>query len=395
MIFKKILIFPLVILILLNSETYIKAETSETQKKIKVLAKAEIDAKGAILLDYNTGRVLWEKNSNTSLPMASTTKIMTAILAIEKGDLKDEVTVTKKASLAPKTKMNLVKDEKISLENLLYALMLESANDSAVAIAEHIGGSEENFCKLMTSKAKSLGAKNTLFETPNGLDKGNHHSTAYDMAVITRYALKNETFKKIISTKNISFKSSKKSYSLTNKNRLLSEYSGGIGVKTGFTGKAGHCFVGSAKRGDMCLISVVLASGWGKKGKERKWIDTKKILNYGFENFCYETPLKKGEIREKSSVLKSDKKEINLILKEGLTVCLKKDEEKIKIIKKVPKVLYAPIKAGDTLGTYEIYIDNKLYDKIDLIAEKSIQKKTFLEYFIHILKIFSLKNLLS
>ena len=151
-------------------------------------------AKSAVLIDAETGRILWGKNENEPLAMASTTKIMTAILAIEEGNLNDTVAVSKKATKAPPVKMFLKEGEEIKLKELLYALMMQSSNDAAVAIAEHISGDVEIFCNMMTEKAKQLGAKNTVFKTPNGLDSGDHHSTAYDMALIARYALKNKTF---------------------------------------------------------------------------------------------------------------------------------------------------------------------------------------------------------
>ena len=359
-------------------------ETAFADTKDNGLKQSDIQAKGAVLIDFETGRVLWEKNSEQPLAMASTTKIMTAITAIEMGNLDDTVTVSQKAASAPPTKMKLVKGEKIKLRDLLYALMLQSSNDAAVAIAEHIGGTVEDFCKEMTEKAKSIGAKDTIFITPNGLDSGEHHSTAKDMAKIARYALNNETFKEIISTRNITFKSDKKSYSVINKNRLLSEFNGATGVKTGFTGKAGHCFVGSAKRGDLQLISTVLASGWGNKGKEQKWIDTKKILNYGFENYEYRTPFSENQKMGAIPVKKSEDTEINLLLKEGLKVC----------IKKVPKYLEAPVEKGQEVGRAEIYINDLLISEIPIISEKSAEKKTFYDYFKNILNFWSTKNFL-
>ncbi len=354
----------------------------------------KVTAKGAILIDFETGRVIWEKNALSPLPMASTTKIMTAITAIENGNLSDIVTVSKKASLAPPVKMKLVKNEKITLKNLLYSLMLQSSNDAAIAIAEHIGTSVENFCKIMTEKAKTLGAKDTLFVTPNGLDSGNHHSTPYDMALITRYALKNETFREIITTKNVSFKSNKQSYNITNKNRLLSEFAGANGVKTGFTGKAGHCFVGSAKQNNLWLISVVLASGWGNKGKEQKWIDTKEILNYGFANYEYQTPILQGTALSVAKVQKGVEKSVTLTAKNNFKVCIKKDgSEKIKIIKKIKNKPVAPIKENEPLGTAEIYINDKLQGTVTLTAKKSVERKNFFEYFKQIIKFWSTKNI--
>ncbi len=234
-----------------------------------------VEAHGACLMDAKSGRVLWGKNEKAPLAMASTTKIMTAILALESGKKEETVTVSERAAFAPKVKMGLSPGEKLRLYDLMQALMLESSNDAAVAIAEHIGGSVENFCAQMTAKAKIIGARDTVFETPNGLDAGEHHSTAYDMALITRYALGVPGFLDLTNTPEASFKSDGRKYSVTNKNRLLHEYTGANGVKTGYTGRAGHCFVGAARRGDMQLISVVLGSGWGDKGRSQKWIDTK------------------------------------------------------------------------------------------------------------------------
>jgi D-alanyl-D-alanine carboxypeptidase (penicillin-binding protein 5/6) len=311
--FKKFVLSFLFMFFLLSNNIF--ASESEIN-----LDKNKIGALGAILIDAKTGRVLWEKDSDKKLAMASTTKIMTAIIALENSKPDDIVTVSKSVLTVPKVKMNLEPNEKIKMKDLLYALMLESANDAAVTIAEHISGSVQNFCKLMTQKAKSIGAFNTLFETPNGLDKGDHHSTAHDMALIARYALNNKKFVEIINTPSICFATDKKSYSFINKNRLLHEFKGANGIKTGFTGKAGHCFVGAAKRNDMQLISVVLGSGWGARGKEGKWSDTKKILNYGFDNYKYENLIDKNSVAENLKVCHANKNEnsVNLVYEKDL-----------------------------------------------------------------------------
>ena len=190
------------------------------------IKQPKVNAQGAVLMDRKTGRILWEKNSDKPLAMASTTKIMTAVIALENSNLSDIVKVSKNAASAPPVKMYLKKDEEISMENLLYALMMQSSNDAAVAIAEYVGGSVDAFCDTMTQKAKQIGCKDTVFKTPNGLDSEDHHSTAADMALIARYALDNKDFFRIINTRQISFKSNMKSYDIVNKNRLLSEYKG-------------------------------------------------------------------------------------------------------------------------------------------------------------------------
>ena len=338
----------------------------------------KVAAQGAILMDAKTGRVLWERNSKEPMAMASTTKIMTAIIALENGNPGDIVTVSKKAASAPEVNMDLTAGEQLTLEALLYALMLQSYNDSAVAIAEHIGGDVEGFCSLMSEKAVSLGAENTVFETPNGLDAGDHHSTAYDMALITQYALQNEKFMDIINTSHITVQSDKRAYALYNKNRLLTEYSGANGVKTGFTGKAGQCFVGAAKRDDMQLISVVLASGWGDAGKEQKWIDTKRLLDYGFDNYKYTDIVKEGDICGTIDITRSKTPQISVALEEGLNLPLTPDEAAhVKIQYSLPQTLMAPVEKGQAMGLCTVTINDEVKTTINLIAQNSAIRHDF------------------
>lgn len=311
----------------------------------------DVKALGAVLIDAQSGRVLWEQNGYEPLANASTTKIMTCVLALESGMLDDTVTVSANAASQPKVRMGLSAGEQIKLKDLLYALMLQSSNDAAVAIAEHIGGSVEAFCGMMNKKAAELGAKDTNFETPNGLDGENHHSTAYDMAMITKYALGVEGFKDIIGTKQISINSDKCTYSIVNKNRLLNEYDGAIGVKTGFTGKAGNCFVGAAERNGMTLISVVLGSGWGTVGKNRKWIDTKNILNYGFQNYLYYDVCVKKDYVDTIPVNNSYGESVRVCTAEDIRLPLNQSErEALYAELKLPENIDAPVKEGEEVG---------------------------------------------
>lgn len=374
---KKFIMFFLVFFILSNNIVF----ANDKENSINV------DAQSAILMDYKTGRVLYSKNADDPLAMASTTKIMTAIIAIENGNLEDTVKVSKNATKAPPVKMNLKENEELKLKDLLYALMLQSSNDAAVAIAEHISGSVEIFCDNMTKKAKELGAKDTVFRTPNGLDSLDHHSTAYDMAVITRYALNNKQFMDIINTKQVSFKTNMSNYAIINKNRLLSEYEGANGVKTGYTGKAGHCFVGSATQNDMTLISVVLASGWGEKGKKQKWVDTKNILNYGFNNFSYESILSQNDCLDTISVIKGEKDNMPLYYEKDIILPLSKDEkEKISIKLDYIKSLQAPVKKDEKVGVANIYINDNLITQTNILTKEDINKKTFSSYINNIFK---------
>ena len=342
---------------------------------IAVLAEEpKVNAISAVIVDGDTGRILWGKNENKPMAMASTTKIMTALVALENSDIKKETTVSKNATLSSPVKMHLSVGEKMTIEQLLYAMMLQSYNDSAVAVAEAVGGSVEKFCTMMNEKAKEIGCSDTVFETPNGLDKGNHHSTAEDMSKIGVYALKNQNLMKIMNTRDYTFKSSKTTYSFVNKDRLLSEYEGAIGMKTGFTGKAGHCFVGAANRGDVTLVSVVLASGWGTAGKSRKWIDTKALLNYGFNNYKKYSIIN-GSEKMNISIDKAEKEIAELKYKDSVDLLLSENEKaNLKIENELPQNITAPINYGDSVGIGKIYTGNTLLKTVKIISAENIEK---------------------
>ena len=341
--------------------------------------KPEVKALGAVLMEAESGRVLWEKNAEAPLPNASTTKIMTCLIALESGMLDDTVTVSPNAASKPETRMGLSAGEKIKLRDLLYPMMLESANDAAVAVAEHIAGSEEEFCDMMDERAIEIGATDTDFETANGLDRDGHHSTAMDMALITAYALENEDFREIISAPSATVKSDRRTYTVANKDRLLKEYDGAIGVKTGFTGLAGQCFVGAAKRDGMTLISVVLGSGWGSSGKERKWIDTKNLLNYGFENFELYTLAEAGDFVSEVSVKGAYKDDVETEISKKVVIPLTVEERMgIKTEINIPMEINAPIEKGQTVGELSfLSADGEILAKTDIIAAGEAAEKDF------------------
>ena len=339
----------------------------------------EVKALGAVLMEAESGRVLWEKNAEAPLPNASTTKIMTCLIALESGMLDDTVTVSPNAASKPETRMGLSAGEKIKLRDLLYPMMLESANDAAVAVAEHIAGSEEEFCDMMDERALEIGATDTDFETANGLDRDGHHSTAMDMARITAYALENEDFREIISAPSATVKSDRRTYTVANKDRLLKEYDGAIGVKTGFTGLAGQCFVGAAKRDGMTLISVVLGSGWGSSGKERKWIDTKNLLNYGFENFELYTLAEAGDFASEVSVKGAYEDNVETKISKKVIIPLTVEERMgIKTKINIPMEINAPIENGQTVGELSfLSADGEILAKTDIIAAGEAAEKDF------------------
>ena len=222
---------------------------------------ARADAAAAVVLEAQTGRVLYAVNEMQTLPMASTTKIMTALVALENADLSDIVTTGDNAYGVPGTSIYLQKGEQLTLEQMLYGLMLASGNDAAVAIAEHVGGSVSGFCDMMNARARQIGCENTHFVTPHGLPAQQHYTTAYDLALIAREAMKNADFRRIVSTQHATIPWHGHDYDrvLTNKNRLLSAYPGALGIKTGYTRAAGRCLAFAAERDGMTLIGTVLA----------------------------------------------------------------------------------------------------------------------------------------
>ena len=343
-----------------------------------------IYSKGSVLIEKDSKRVLYEKNAHEKMAMASTTKIMTCIVAIESGKLDEIVTVSGRAARAPKVKLNLKTGEKQKLGDLLYSLMLESHNDTAVAIAEHVGGSVEEFCAMMTEKAKAIGAENTCFETPNGLDGQSHYSTPYDMALIAAYALDNPEFVKIINTPQIEIPTTQlegsKKHALINKNRFLSQYEGAEGVKTGYTSKAGHCFVGAVKKEDMELIGVALGAGWDSKGKSRKYTDVIKLMNYGYNNYKKYKVLDKGEEKGSVKVTNGKVEDVTLYVDETVILPLTEHEkETIELKKTVTDELQAPIDENQAVGKVEVICDGKVLKKVDLLASQKVDKANLLD----------------
>lgn len=347
--------------------------------------KLKLNSLSALLMDGENNRVLYEVNGYKELPMASTTKIMTCIIALEQGNLNDVVTVSSYAASMPDVQLNIRQGEQYYLKDLLYPLMLESHNDVAVAIAEHIGGSVEGFATMMNDKARALGCNNTNFVTPNGLDADGHYTTARDLAVIASYAIKNEDFIKITNTPSYQFKeiNNKRSFNVTNKNKFLYMMDGAIGVKTGFTSKAGYCFVGALKRPDRTLISVVLGCGWPPK-KNLKWKDTVTLMTHGVKSY------EKKQIFEDINfdpvyVDKGQTRYIGLDIKGDINILLGKDE-KVRIEYDLPEILTAPVEKGKQVGTARYYIDDKLYTEIPIYATEESKRIDF---------IFCLKRIIS
>ncbi|MBQ1274577.1 MAG: D-alanyl-D-alanine carboxypeptidase [Cellulosilyticum sp.] len=348
-------------------------------------ALPKVKAKGAVLIEQDSGRVLYEQNAYAPLPMASTTKIMTCILTLEKGKLDDIVVTSKRASVAPPVKLKLKVGEQQRLGDLLYALMLQSDNDVAVAIAEHIGGSVEGFCEMMTEKAKEIGAQHTSFKTPNGLDAEGHYASAYDMALIGAYALKNPEFVKIITTTTITIPTmpTQKSerHDLQNKNRFIYSYEGSNGIKTGFTNKAGHCFVGGAKKNDMQLVAAALGSGWGKNGKTQKYTDVINMMDYGFKNYEKVILVEPQDEVATIPVEKALVDEVVVSCNDKVVMPLNQTEKENVYIKKVlPTAVIAPIQKGEAIGEVQVICEGVTLAKVPLTVKDHVKKANILDY---------------
>lgn len=339
----------------------------------------DLYARSALLMDASNGRVLYEENGYEVMPMASTTKIMTCILALEYGNPDDIVTVSSYASSMPKVKLYIKAGEQYRLGDLLYSLMLQSHNDTAVAIAEHIGGSVEGFAELMNQKARDLGCTDTTFVTPNGLDGVNnagkaHSTTAYDLAKIASYAIQNETFREIIATRSYSFSAvdASRSFTVNNADAFLDMMPGAIGIKTGFTGEAGYCFVGALEDGDRTFVSVVLACGWPPH-KSYKWHDTKLLMDYGISNFAYrlveteqsvpDMPVVDGQ--EESVALSVASEDFSLLLSET---------EQVNRTRQLPDSMEAPVQKGTVAGYDRYYVNGELYKVFPIYVAENVAK---------------------
>ncbi len=335
--------------------------------------KLKLRALSSLLMDASNNRVLYEENGYREMPMASTTKIMTCIVTLENANLKDTVTISSYASRMPDVQLNIKAGEQYLLRDLLYSLMLESHNDTAVAIAEHVGGSVEGFAAMMNDTARRWGCEHTNFVTPNGLDAENHYTTARDLAVIASYAIRNPQFLEITNTSSHSFQELKsgRSFTVTNKNRFLYMMEGAIGVKTGFTSKAGYCFVGAVRRQNKVLISVVLGSGW-PPNKNLKWTDTKALMGYGIDHY-EEREIFQDVKLDPLFVKNGQVKYEGLSMKGNLSLLMRKDEQ-VSVEYVIPEYLEAPVQAGSAVGEARYSIDGSYYTSVPIYAVKSIEK---------------------
>ena len=379
---KKTIIAIIFIAFIMSNSIFVYAENDFT-----------VDAKASLIIEENSGKIIHEENSRTQNYPASVTKILTAILTLENCELTDTVTVSKTAIsnipsgyvIAP-----LFVGEQMSVEDLLYALMLKSANDAAYVLAEHVGGSLEGFSEMMNKKAEELGCKNSHFVNPNGIHNSNHYTTAYDMYLIARYAMKNEKFVKIVSTYQYTLsatnKYSKNDRIMKNTNNFVNPssryYDENVkGIKTGTTLQAGNCLITSTSKNGFDVITVIL----GARTSESKFSETKKMMNYVFDNYEYTDIHKKGDVIKTIEVEKATKetKNLNLVISDDIKTInnIKIKAEEIEPEINLSDEIIAPISKGQELGTIKYTVDGLEYNA-KLLAENDVIKKT---YYIEIL----------
>ena len=328
-------------------------------------------ATACIIIDEATGRVLLSHNADAPLPMASTTKVMTALLAIELGDLDAPVTCSRNAFGVPGTSIYLAEGETLTLREMLAGLMLASGNDAAVAIAEHIGGSVDEFCRMMTARAAELGCTDTVFLTPHGLPHEGHYTTAHDLALIAREAMQHAFFRELVSTQRATIPWEGRSYDrvLNNKNRLLSTYEGATGVKTGYTKKAGRCLVFGAQRDGIRVIGVVL-NCWDWFG------EAERLMDLAFERYESVTMLEAGDCVATLPVDASDGATVDLVLACDLTGVITRGSVP-QVETDLPQQLTAPVTAGQPLGTVRLLSGGETVAEAVVVAANSVARDDF------------------
>ena len=327
-----------------------------------------LSARSAVLYEPVTKDFVYEKNADERLSMASTTKIMTALVALENFPCDGEVAIPEQAVGIEGSSLYLKAGECFLMKDLITGLMLRSANDAAVAIAYAVAGSVEGFSDLMNERALSLGLVNTHFENPHGLDSPGHYTTARELAVIAAEALNNDTFKEITSTKKTTITNTDGEVRLvTNHNKLLSMYDGAIGVKTGFTKKSGRSLVGACERDGLTLITVTIDA-------PDDWNDHKKLFDYGYSHLSVRHLANAGDLCYNIPVLGSDKEYITVKNEKSLDIILKSTDEMPKISISLPRYTAAPVRKGEALGGAIFTQSGRIIGELELIATDDAQK---------------------
>lgn len=391
-IFYSILIF---LLILLNFSTVCADDVDnevDFEDTIEVTASnvselPKTNSRRYIVYDRISKSMIIGKNEDIKSAMASTTKIMTTIVILEKADLNETVTVSAKAGGTGGSRLGLKRGDKASVRDLLYGLMLRSGNDAAVALAEHVGGSVKGFAELMNEKAIELGLTNTHFVTPHGLDDANHYTTALELAKLTDYAMDNETFAKIVGTKSTTIYINNQSRQINNTNELLGVLNGVVGVKTGFTNNAGRCLVTETKRNNMDIITIVL----GADTKKDRTKDSVNLIEYTFSKYkmynLEEQIIKEfnkwKNINEKRILIikgktSNPKLALGAIEKATIPIC---DNDKIEYSINALTEVEAPVEQWNVMGTLTVKLNGEILENIDIVNVNEVQKRDWKDYF--------------
>lgn len=369
----------------------IKKETIEAVSKNT--EELKLNSKIGLIFDRNSKTILYEKNGLKQVPMASTTKIMTAIVVLENANLDDIVTISKKAAGTGGSRLGLKTNDKITVHDLLYGLMLKSGNDAAVALAEHVGGGIDGFAELMNKKASEMGLVNSHFVTPHGLDQEKHYTTAYELACMADYALNIPKFREIVGSKKYNITINARSSLIGNTNELLGNLYGVYGVKTGFTNGAGRCLVTACKRDDIDIITVVLSANT----KRERTLDSVKLIEYANKN--YDVINIEEKIKEKFNnwkqlnekriyINKAKTQNINLQiedLKYSKMAVNKKDIDKINIEINSLYYLEAPVYENQIIGNVKVKIGDETIAILNIYNKELIHKKDIFDYFVDFL----------
>lgn len=385
-----------------------------TGSAVLPLKDNDLYALSACLMDADSGRVLYGKNDDEVRAMASTTKIMTLIIALEYGNAEDTVTISPYAASMPDVQLNVRAGEQYRLGDLCYAMMLESYNDIAAAIAEHIGMAYADidindtekrsiddsrkcvsaFAGLMNDKARELGCENTYFITPNGLDaedeNGKHSTTARELALIAAYAVKKDDFNVITGTKQYSFCeiNGKRNCNVYNKDAFLNQMSGAFGIKTGFTGNAGYCFVGALKSDGRTFISVVLGSGW-PSARTYKWKDTRKLMEYGINNFFEQKIFTTVEEYKSVEVTDGIGDSVGTRIEGELSMLISSSDE-VKVVYELEDSVKAPVYEDDKLGKAIVYVNGERVAIFPITASGDVKQVGFNWFLKELMKAFCL-----
>ncbi|MDR7868023.1 MAG: D-alanyl-D-alanine carboxypeptidase family protein [Sporomusaceae bacterium] len=345
-------------------------------------APPQIKARAGVLIDAKTGDVLFEKNSREHNAPASTTKIMTAILAIESGRLDNPVRVSLRAAATRGSSMHLYAGQVLSLHELLSGLLLRSGNDAAVAIAEHLAGTNEAFVAQMNERARALGATDTHFRNPHGLSAPGHYSSAYDLALLARFALADPTFAALVGSKEISIewldrRGREKDVNLRNTNKLLWMLEEADGVKTGTTGEAGPCLVSSATRGNHKLIAVVL-------NDHSRWYDSMQLLKFGFDNYDLYEYADQGALIATLPVESGLAATVDAVAAAPAALVLPAaDYPRVTVEVDLPKKIKAPVYQGQKIGEIIFFVGDKAEKTVDIVASREISERTAVKTFLH------------